>query len=120
MAGGIQTPAPFFNHSPAGASTDNRRSLMKRLFPQKQGFYHWEKTRQPDPGAQRYAFTNHRVIEVPIVGDAVANQAQFRSEQSPQVYVHNQAILTNGLGGIINGPIVFQPLSDPSVIDPFS
>lgn len=101
------------HRSPTGLGGISQATHRHRNDVNANGLNHYTRRKQPSPGVQQYSYDNHRVIEQPIIGDAVAFQMQFQSYQPPQLYMQQPALLTTGLGGIVNGQIIFQPPRDP-------
>lgn len=99
--------------SPGGSHgiTQNARNYAANL--NRFGFQHFTRRKQPSPGAQQYSYDNHRTVETPVVGNAVAFPLQFQAYQPVQAYMNNPAVTLNGLGGILNTQIYLQPLVDP-------
>lgn len=69
--------------------------------------YEW--TRQPDPGAMRYAYMNLGLVEYSPIGPGVSNRKQFISVQPRQGYAHFTAKLA-GIGGLAQGTFYSAPL----------
>jgi len=114
ITGGGFMPSPASDLSPAGLHGHwSPHAQRYRDDHASVGVTTFSNTRQPSAGAQSYAYLNHRVIQQPVIGGGVAAQMQYKSIQPPQVYVQAQAVLTSGLGGLINGQYVGQALIDP-------
>lgn len=77
------------------------------------GGYHWERKRQPTPGAQNYAFETLELYEETPIGAGVSARQHFRPMQPGQFYVAGQALQLQGIGGLAAGQYVQQPLIDP-------
>lgn len=69
------------------------------------------KTRQPQAGAEAYAFHTGQYNPVfTLFGGATPVNPPFRPLQPPQLYYPNVLGPTSGLGGLIYDPTYFQPL----------
>lgn len=69
----------------------------------------------PSPGAPIWAFTSLGLVEFSPIGTGIPNQEEIRAlEGAP--YFPVQTVSIQGLGGIVQGNMVLQPL----VLDPIS
>lgn len=70
--------------------------------------------RLPDPGAPQWTFDALALVEFSPVGTGIVNQDEIRAlEGAP--YFPNQMVPIQGLGGIVQGSTVLQPLMlDPN------
>lgn len=105
-------PLPFEIHSPAGGE-DTSPSAKARLKIRNGDFNHYAQTMQPPPPMARFAYTDHRVISNPVMGQgAVACGSPPNPYQRGMLYVTDAAVQTNGLGGLANGQIQLQEIID--------
>lgn len=71
--------------------------------------------RLPDPGAPQWTFDVLGLVEFTPIGTGIVNQGEILALEGAPLFV-NQAVFVQGLGGIVQGEIVLQPLmSDPSL-----
>lgn len=66
-----------------------------------------------DPGAQAYSYTNLGLVEFSPIGAGTANRGFFHPLQPTPLFAAH-GILTQGLGGLVNGQFIGQPLTDPN------
>lgn len=72
-------------------------------------------TAQPTPGAMSYALTTEMLPAFPVLGTGIAAGALLVVPPYDQIpYVH--AVTPAGLGGIVAGQIVLQPLWDNTIL----
>lgn len=88
-----------------------RKSKMPTTAVAEQYFYHFQQTRQLTAGAMAYAFVPTRLL--PPVPMVAGNLFRGLAPLPPAPYVVQRAGVTNGLGGIVAGQMVLQPLSVP-------
>ena len=110
-------PLPFqqgMNASPAGYHTEGHRMNNPARFADiwKDGFHHWTRKEQPTPGALAYAFESLGLVEFTPIGAGVAQRVQLRP-LAAQSYLPAQLLPLQGLGGIVAGQVITQPLIDP-------
>lgn len=74
----------------------------------------WQRKRLPSPGAQNYAFETYGLSEFAVPGPGYGPRAELRTLQGPQSYLPTNAVVTNGLGGVVAGQIILQGLYDPN------
>lgn len=75
--------------------------------------YHFRKTFGFDPGAQAYVFGMEWSLPRSRVGGAgYPAGGYFKPFQPGGQAFQNQSIPTSGIGGVITGGIVFQPLGN--------
>lgn len=101
------------NASPAGSHQEGHRADKSRFADIWKNTYHWQRKRLPTPGAQNYAFETLALAEFSPVGWGVRARQFFNVLQPPQLYVNGQALPITGLGGLIAGQVIMQPLIDP-------
>jgi hypothetical protein len=78
--------------------------------------FNWFKTRQPQAGAESYAFTssiNNPIFQL-FSGPGTPYFGTLYAEQPPQVYYPNPLTTTAGLGGLIYTTMYGQPLYVPT------
>jgi hypothetical protein len=75
----------------------------------------YENMPQPSPGTNSYAYTNLGLVETTPIGPAVANRQQLLPLQ-PQPLYANLGLKVQGIGGLVTGQIVGQPLIDPNTL----
>ena len=75
------------------------------------GWFTFLRVAQPGPGAAAYALATVRMRYETMIGPGVV-AGTFNALQPPQV-VHSLMVPMNGLGGLVPGQFVGQPLSDP-------
>ncbi len=102
------------NNSPAGAHYEGHRANAGRMTDVFKGMYHWIKKQLPSPGTGNYAYSSLALYELSPIGPAVASRNLFQTVQPPQLYLNGQAISTVGIGGLVAGQYISQPLLDPS------
>ncbi len=90
---------------------DNRNRFSDVM---KGGFLHWVRKRLPTAGSQNYAFESLGLAEFTPIGAAVGSRMMLQKTQPPQSYLPINAVLTNGLGGLVAGQIALQGLYDPN------
>lgn len=77
------------------------------------GFFSSQRaTQMPTPGAMEYGFATELLAAHPLIGPAIMYSTQWRNFE-PQNYQQQSVIWVNGLGGLAQGQIVGQPLSNP-------
>ncbi len=69
-------------------------------------------TKIPTPGAMNMALITEWLAHKPWIGPAIGFAVQMRNF-SPQNAQQVSVTTTTGLGGIVHGQTVLQPLSDP-------
>lgn len=74
--------------------------------------YHWTRKRLPGPGALNYAFDNLALFEIPPSGPSFGVQNMFRPLEKP-LFMTNLQVVINGIGGLVQGQALSQPLFDP-------
>lgn len=101
--------------SPAGQHYEGHRACGPRFGNDiGSNFYHWIKKDQPSAGAMEYAFETMGLPELSPIDHAICVRTGFLPFAfSPQVYVPNVSVPVNGLGGLVQGQMVMQPLYDP-------
>ncbi len=101
--------------SPAGGHYEGHRLNPKRFGADiYENQYHWVHKKQPDSGAMEYAFETYAINETSPIDHAVSVRKGFSAFAfSPQVYFPMQTVPTSGLGGLIQGQMISQPLYDP-------
>lgn len=75
----------------------------------------FEQARLPDPGAPAWAFTSLGLEEYSPIGTGIPNKGELRKLQGAP-YFPNQMVPIQGLGGVVQGQMILQPL----VLDPLS
>lgn len=114
---GEQTPPPDMRGqgSPAGQHFEGHRANSKRFGKDiYENFYHWIRKQQPSPGAMAFAFETMSLPELSPIDHAVCVRKGFSAfAGSAQVYVPVVAVPTAGLGGLVQGQFISQPLYDP-------
>lgn len=114
MAAGDQFPLPDKYGSPAGVHSEGHRANKKRFSDIFSGLHKWTKKRQPSPGAMGYAFETLALPELSPIDHAVCVRKGFSAfAGSPQVYFPAVNVPIAGLGGLVQGQMVMQPLYDP-------
>lgn len=103
-----------FNASPAGNHSEGHRVNNRRFSDVFEGMFHWVKKRLPSPGTGNYAFSTLSLYELSPIGPAVAARVLFQTVQPPQLYLNGQLVGTVGLGGLVAGQMISQPLLDPA------
>lgn len=98
---------------PAGYHNEGARANGRRVNDISDSEYQWKRKRLPTPGAMNYAFESLGLVEFTPIGDGIGNRHQYQITQPPQVYINGIATWTDGLGGIIAGQAIMQPLIDP-------
>ena len=99
----------------AGAHAEGHRFGNKGRFSDVfKAFLHWERKRLPTPGAMNYALESLGLPEYNVIGAGVGPRAYLMKTQPQQQYVPINAVLTNGLGGVVAGQIALQGLYDPN------
>ena len=69
-------------------------------------------TQMPTPGAMAYGLVTNRMAPRPWIGPAIGYAMQTRIF-NPQDVQGMAAVTTTGLGGLAQGQMQMQPLSDP-------
>ena len=95
---------------------------LQETIVQQPGLYHFHEGDLFTPGAGNYVFESPFETPIqPIWGSGANGGMQFPNQppaptQPPQVF-SNPTITTKGVGGLIPGGIVFQPLADEDGAD---
>lgn len=73
-------------------------------------------SQMPTAGAMEYGFESEMLAFRPMIGPAIGARFMFRSLRAPGNPQSYQASTTNwftGLGGLAQGQVALQPLSNP-------
>jgi hypothetical protein len=73
-------------------------------------------SKMPTPGAMEYGYESEMLAFRPMIGPAIAARVGFlsiRAPSNPQMYQANTTNWFVGLGGLAQGQVVLQPLSNP-------
>lgn len=90
-----------------------RKSKHPRWVPSDGGFYTSVRaTKMPTPGAMEYGFLPERLAQHPLIGPAIGYAFRWNNFEPQNVQTASITVNT-GLGGLAQGQIVGQPLSDP-------
>jgi len=74
---------------------------------------HWVQTRLPSPGASQFAVDSLALAGKTVIGAGIIPlMIQWQTEEPPLVYPNIMAPLA-GLGGVVQGQFLSQPLYDP-------
>ena len=72
--------------------------------------------RLPDPGAPQWTFDALALVEFTPVGTEIVNRGEILALEGAPTFP-NQTVMIQGLGGIVQGELVLQPLmSDPNLV----
>lgn len=94
--------------APAGFHSEGHRD-SKRHGDVFKNMFQWQRKQQASPGAMNYAFETLRLVEFSPIGPSIWVRQPMRAFQKP-LYVNGAGIPATGLGGVVSGQIVFQPL----------
>lgn len=97
---------------PAGHHTDGHRTNSRRFAVVMADGYTWVRKELPGPGASNYAFDSLALAESTPIGPGV-RQRQFWTTVSMPLFVAAMSRPMSGLGGIVQGQAILQPLYDP-------
>lgn len=114
MAGESYIPDPYAAGSvtPAGPHTDGHRAAGKRFSSIMTDGYTWVRKRLNGPGAMNYAFDTLALAESTPIGPGVRQRTFWATVQAP-LFVTNPLAPYAGLGGVVHGQFIAQPLLDP-------
>lgn len=65
------------------------------------------------PGTGNYAFESLALNELTPIGPSTNTAGFLKVVQPPQLYVAGRAVPTTGLGGLVAGQVILQPLINP-------
>lgn len=111
MAGEAYTPG-FTGVAPAGVHTDGHRANARRFSTIIAQGYTWVRKQLPGPGAMNYAFDTLSLAESSPIGPGV-RQRQFWNKLPTPLFVPSPTAPMAGLGGVVHGQTISQPLFDP-------
>lgn len=76
-------------------------------------WYHFQRaTKLPTPGAMEYGLVTEWLATQPYIGPAIGFATQMRNFAPQNAQASGQVAMT-GVGGLVQGQISLQPLSDP-------
>lgn len=112
MAGESYTPPPITGITPAGSHSEGHRANRRRFASYVIDGYTWVRKRLNGPGAMNYAFESLALSETTPIGPGV-RQRQFWATVAPPLFVPDVTAPYAGLGGIVSGQTISQPLYNP-------
>lgn len=102
------------NIVPAAWHTDSHRENSRRFPDIKDGFFRWVRKQMPSPGASAYALESLGLVEFAPFNTGILPHFRFKILQGQVLRQDAPAVLTVGLGGLVNGQYKLTPLYDPT------
>ena len=114
MSGESYTPPALQGgtETPAGHHSDGHRANGKRFTSIMMDGLHWVRKRLNGPGAMNYAYDSLALAESTPIGAGVRQRHFWASVQTP-MFVPSMTVPINGVGGVVHGQTISQPLFDP-------